>query len=59
MPPSRSLACSLVCNVLRTEPRSSQAHLDALAALVNSAPCYSLQTGRDFASLPTLLRSTD
>ena len=33
MPKAEALV-QLVCNVLRTEPRSSQAHLDALAGLV-------------------------
>jgi hypothetical protein len=56
MPPSEALV-QLVCNVLRTEPLSSQAHLDALAALVKSSRCYRLQTGRDFDSLSQLLRT--
>jgi hypothetical protein len=56
MPKSEALM-QMVCNVLRTEPRSSQAHLDALAALVRDCPCYRLQTGRDFDRLPGLLRS--
>ena len=47
----------LVCNVLRTEPLSSQAHLDALARLVRHSRCFRLQTGRDFDQLPALLRS--
>ena len=47
----------LVCNVLRTEPSSSQAHLDALAGLVRNCRCYRLQTGLDFDRLPELLRS--
>jgi hypothetical protein len=56
MPASEALM-RLVCNVLRTEPRSSQAHLDALAALVKGTRCYSLQTGRDFEELAPALRS--
>ena len=56
MPKAEALV-QLVCNVLRTEPRSSQAHLDALAGLVNTSRCYRLQTGKDFDRLPGLLRS--
>jgi hypothetical protein len=56
MPKSEALM-ELVCNVLRTEPRSSQAHLDALAGLVKHSRCFRLQTGRDFDRLPALLRS--
>ena len=47
----------LACNVLRTELKSSQAHLDALAALVARCRCYRLRTGRDFDRLPVLLRA--
>jgi hypothetical protein len=47
----------LVPNVLLTEPRSSQAHLDTLTMLVKSTPCYRLETGRDLDVLPHLLRS--
>jgi len=56
MPASEALM-RLVCNVLRTEARSCQAHLDALAALVRVSRCYSLQTGRDFDKLVSALRS--
>lgn len=56
MPKAEALI-ELMCNVLRTEPHASQAHLDALAALVKSCRCYRLQTGRDFDHLPTLLKS--
>lgn len=56
MPKSEALL-QLICNVVRTGPRSSQAHLDALAALVRSCRCYHLQTGRDFDTLPKLLRT--
>ena len=56
MPKDRALM-ELVCNVLRTEPRSAQAHLDALAALVKQCRCYCLQTGRDFDKLAALLRA--
>jgi hypothetical protein len=46
----------LAPNVLLTETRSSQAHLDALADLVDASVCYRLETGRDFAALATRLR---
>jgi hypothetical protein len=46
----------LVPNVLLTEARSSQAHLDALAELARTCDCYRLDTGRDFDALPRLLR---
>jgi hypothetical protein len=45
----------LASNVLLTDARSSQAHLDALAALVKQSRCYRLATGRDFDDLPHLL----
>ena len=45
----------LVPNVMLTQPRASQAHLDAIATLVHAAPCYSLATGRDFGDIPSLL----
>jgi hypothetical protein len=41
----------LVPNVLLTEPRAAQAHLDALGLLVGQCRCYRLQTGRDLDSL--------
>ena len=56
MPKAEALM-QLVCNVVRTEPRSSQAHLDALAGLVKHSRCFRMQTGRDFDRLPALLRS--
>ena len=37
----------LAPNVLLTEPRSSQAHLDALAELVAASACFRLATGTD------------
>ncbi|MCX6020383.1 MAG: hypothetical protein NTZ05_01385 [Chloroflexi bacterium] len=46
----------LVPNVLLTDSRSSQAHLDALATLVRSVACYRLDTGLDFAEVSGLLR---
>ena len=55
MPKDQALL-ELVCNVLRTDPRSAQAHLDALAALVKQCRCYRLQTGRDFDKLAVMLR---
>lgn len=55
MPKDEALL-QLVCNVLRTEACSSQAHLDSLAALVKGCRCYRLQTGQDFEALPPLLR---
>jgi hypothetical protein len=47
----------LLCNVVRTEVDSSQAHLDALAMLVRQCECYRLHAGRDFLALPELFRS--
>ena len=46
----------LLCNVVRTDADASQAHLNALAMLVQQCDCYRLQTGRDFEALPGLLR---
>lgn len=45
----------LAPNVLLTEPRSSQAHLDALAGLVERCACYRLATGRDLDGAVHLL----
>jgi hypothetical protein len=45
----------LVPNILLTEAHSSQAHLDALAELVNASECYRLETGRDLHEVPKLL----
>jgi hypothetical protein len=45
----------LVPNVLLTEPRSSQAHLDALAELVARSGCYRLATGTDLDGAIRLL----
>jgi hypothetical protein len=42
-------------NVLLTEPRACQEHLDILARLANETPCFRLSTGRDFVALPELL----
>lgn len=46
----------LACNILFSEPRSSQAHLDVLAGLIKQCDCYRLETGRDFDTLPDRLR---
>jgi len=46
----------LTPNILLTNPRASQAHLDVLAALVRQCDCYRLETGRDFDTLPDRLR---
>ena len=45
----------IVSNVLLTESRSCQGHLNALTELVMNTPCYRLETGRDFDQIPTLL----
>jgi hypothetical protein len=46
----------LASNVLLTEPASSQAHLDALAALAAASSCWRLETGRDLDGAARLLR---
>lgn len=56
-PMPRELALlELAPNVLLTEPRSSQAHLDALGQLVRQSECYRLETGRDLHAVPDLVR---
>jgi hypothetical protein len=45
----------LASNVLLTEPASSQAHLDALAALVAASSCWRLEAGRDLDGAVRLL----
>jgi hypothetical protein len=45
----------LAPNVLLTEPASSQAHLDALAALAAASSCWRLETGRDLDGAVRLL----
>ena len=55
--PKDQALIELVCNVLRTDPHLAQAHLDALAAMVQQCACFRLQTGRDFDSLSALLRA--
>jgi hypothetical protein len=47
----------LAPNVLLTDPKSSQAHLDALAALVGSAECYRLDTGTDVTEAADVLET--
>jgi hypothetical protein len=54
--PSEALL-ELAPNVLLTEQASSQAHLDALGALVRSSRCYRMTTGRDFDRIAARLRS--
>ena len=55
--PEDAALLELVCNVSRTDARSAQAHLDALAALVHQCSCFRLQAGHDFDRLPAMLRS--
>ena len=45
----------LAPNVLLTEARSSQGHLDTLAELVERSACYRLETGTDLESAVELL----
>lgn len=45
----------IVSNVLLTEARSCQGHLNVLTQLVRETPCYRLDTGRDFERIPVLL----
>jgi hypothetical protein len=46
----------LAPNVLLTDRASSQAHLDALGALVRSSRCHRLSVGRDFERIPDVVR---
>jgi hypothetical protein len=46
----------IVSNVLLTEARSCQSHLDILTELARQTPCYRLETGRDFDCIPILFR---
>ena len=55
MDPGEALI-ELASNVLLTEPASSQAHLDALAALTAASACWRLETGRDLDGAVRLLR---
>lgn len=54
MDPGEALV-ELAPNVLLTDRDATQSHLDALADLVRSVPCYRLETGRDVADLPAKL----
>lgn len=54
MPPNEALL-ELLPNVLLTQPRLSQAHLDLLGELAQRLPAYRLRTGRDLAALPVRL----
>jgi hypothetical protein len=45
----------IVSNVLLTEGRACQRHLDILTELVRQTPCYRLETGRDFDRIHLLL----
>ncbi|MGD0958066.1 MAG: hypothetical protein ABR953_14735 [Candidatus Acidiferrales bacterium] len=45
----------MISNLLLTEGRSCQSHLDILTELVRQTPCYRLETGRDFDRIPVLL----
>jgi hypothetical protein len=47
---------NLVPNVLLTEAKSSQAHLNVIGRLVRETEFYRLETGRDLDTLPLLLR---
>jgi len=46
----------IVPNVLLTEARTCQSHLNVLAELVRQTACYRLDTGQDFHDIPVLLR---
>jgi hypothetical protein len=54
--PQAEALLELVPNVLLTEGRSTQAHLDVFGALSRQCACYRLETGRDLDALPDLLR---
>jgi hypothetical protein len=55
--PKDEVLVALACNVMRTELRSSQAHLDALAALAARCRCYRLEAAQDFDRVAALLRA--
>ncbi|MCC2667749.1 MAG: hypothetical protein K0Q72_220 [Armatimonadetes bacterium] len=46
----------LVSHVAFTHTEASQAHVDAIGALLRQVPCYRMHTGRDFDALPELVR---
>ncbi|HEU5209719.1 MAG TPA: hypothetical protein VFU06_09920 [Longimicrobiales bacterium] len=45
----------IVPNVLLTDARASQAHLDVLAMLTTQGRCWRLRTGRDFDRIPRVV----
>jgi hypothetical protein len=55
--PREEALLELAPNVLLTEPGSSQAHLDALAELVEKSECWRLATGTDLEAAVRLLES--
>jgi hypothetical protein len=55
--PREEALLELAPNVLLTEPGSSQAHLDALAELVERSECWRLATGTDLEAAVRLLES--
>jgi hypothetical protein len=55
--PREEALLELAPNVLLTEPGSSQAHLDALAELVERSECWRLATGMDLEAAVRLLES--
>jgi hypothetical protein len=56
MEPGEALL-ELAPNVLLTEPRSSQAHLDALAGMVERCACYRLATGSNLDGAVRILEA--
>jgi hypothetical protein len=55
--PASDAFIRLVPDVLVTHRDATQAHLAALAALVDQVQCYELRTGRDLAGAVELMRS--
>jgi hypothetical protein len=56
VPLERGLAfLEITPNILLTDPESSQAHFDALSALVQQCDCYRLETGTDLDEAVRLL----
>jgi len=53
--PADEALLELAPNVLLTEPRSSQAHLDVLAELVAASDCYRLETGTELKEAVRML----
>ncbi len=54
LPPAEALF-ELAPNLLLTEPVATQAHLDALADLVRTVPCYTFRLGADLAAAASCL----